>query len=167
MPECAVTAFVRRTPPTSSSTGCDDYYAKHINELPSDDQQNAARQRAATATIHYLQSYWKLADDEALVIEARRIPECSAWNFQLSNFWMESLDYRYHRISINKHSAAYEADGSVRIVVAHDDPGPGHPNWLETCGHREGGMLFRWIEADEHPGVDTRVVKLAELRQTS
>ena len=29
-----------------------------------------------------------------------RVPDL---NLQVDNYWMESLDYRYHRISINKH----------------------------------------------------------------
>jgi hypothetical protein len=48
---------------------------------------------------------------------------------------MESLDYRHHRIHLNPHTAQLERDGSLRIVVAHRDPGPRYPNWLETTGH--------------------------------
>jgi hypothetical protein len=139
-----------------------DRYSGHINQLPSDDQERC-QAAGGDAAIHYLQSYWELGPDEALVIEARTIPECQTWNFQLSNFWMESLDYRYHRISVNKQTAHYEDDGSVRIVVAHRSPGPAWPNWLETCGHSRGGMLFRWVDAASHPPVETRVVKFDEL----
>ena len=28
----------------------------------------------------------------------REIPECQTWNLQLSNAWMESLDYRFFRV---------------------------------------------------------------------
>ena len=55
---------------------------------------------------------------------------------------MESLDYRYHRISINKHTATYEQDGSVRVIVSRRDPQ--HPNWLEIGSHNEGTMCWRW-----------------------
>ena len=41
------------------------------------------------------------------MIEADKIPECQTWNFQLDNWWMESLDYRYHTIHLNKHTASY------------------------------------------------------------
>jgi hypothetical protein len=51
----------------------------------------------------------------------------------------------------------------VRIAVAHRDPGPRHPNWLDTAGHEQGGMLFRWVEAKEYPPIETRLVKLSEL----
>ena len=49
---------------------------------------------------------------------------------------MESLDYRHHTIHVNKHTAHYESDGSVRVVVSHTDPGV--PNWIETAGHQYG-----------------------------
>ncbi len=137
-------------------------YSAHLNELPADDQAECQR-AGGDANIFYLQSYWRLEPDEALVVEPARIPRCPYWNLQLSNYWMESLDHRHHRIHVNKHTAQYEPDGSVRIVIAHDDPGARWPNWLETTGHREGGMLFRWVHADEHPPVHTRVVKHAEL----
>jgi len=96
------------------------------------------------------------------IIEAPEIPECQTWNFQLDNWWMESLDYRHHTIHVNKHTAHYEADGSVRVVVSHTDPGV--PNWIETAGHNMGTMCWRWIGADKHPLLKSRVARLAELK---
>jgi len=80
----------------------------------------------------------------------------------VNNHWMESLDYRYHTIALNHHTARYRDDGSVRLVVAHDDPHV--DNWLETAGHRRGTMCLRWIRAAHHPQPQTRVVKAADLR---
>jgi hypothetical protein len=111
--------------------------------------------------ICYFHGYWELGPDEALVIEATP-PQCDYWNFQLNNHWMESLDYRYHPIAVNHHGAKYRNDGSVRIVVAHTDPGI--DNWIDTACHRRGTMCLRWIRADAHPQPITRVVKCAELR---
>jgi len=74
---------------------------------------------------------------------------------------MESLDYRYFNIHTNKHKARLEADGSVKIIVSHSDPV--HPNWINTSGHYQGTMCFRWIKAKEHPEPRTRVVKVSEL----
>ena len=74
---------------------------------------------------------------------------------------MESLDYRYFTISLNKHTARTGQDGSVRLVVAHEDPGV--DNWIETAGHSQGTMCFRWIRAKEHPQPRTFVTKLSEL----
>ncbi len=137
-------------------------YAAHANRLPSDDQEKCQR-AGGDANIHYCQGRWQLAPDEALVVEIERMPARGSWNFQLSNFWMESLDYRRHRIHLNPHTAVLEPDGGLRIVVAHRDPGPRFPNWLETAGHDRGGMLFRWIAADAHPPIATRVVALDAL----
>ncbi|MGH2668785.1 MAG: DUF1214 domain-containing protein, partial [bacterium] len=119
-------------------------YARHLNALPSDDQEKCQR-AGGDANIHYCQSRWQLGEGEALVIEIDHLPKRGGWNFQLSNFWMESLDYRHHRIHVNKHTAVAEPDGSVRVVVAHEDPGL--PNWIETAGHRHGTMCWRWIGA--------------------
>jgi hypothetical protein len=141
-----------------------EIYRDHLNQLPSDDQERCQR-AGGDAAIHYFQSFWKLAPDEALVVRAKKIPQCKTWNFQISNYWMESLDYRYYDISVNKHTASYEDDGSVTLVVAHQDPGKAFPNWLNTTGHDQGGMLFRWVEANEHPPIDTEVVKFADLNK--
>ncbi|MEE2679428.1 MAG: DUF1214 domain-containing protein [Myxococcota bacterium] len=136
-------------------------FQKHTNALPPNDQEMCQR-AGGDSNIFYHNSHWKLGFDEALVIELTP-PECTTWNLQLSNFWMESLDFRYHRIHVNKFTAAYEPDGSVRIVVTQNDPGPRWPNWLETCDHEEGAMLFRYVGATETPPIKTRVVSFADL----
>ena len=135
-------------------------FQRHSNALPRFDQgvSNAA---GGDPNITYYHSHWSLADDEALLIEVTPL-ECEYWNFQLNNYWMESLDYRYHDVHTNKHLAQYEADGSVRLVVAHEEPGL--PNWIDTAGHASGTMCFRWVRSDAHPEPRTRVVKLRELK---
>jgi hypothetical protein len=45
--------------------------------------------------------------------------------------------------------------------VAHKNPG--HANWVETAGHNNGTMCWRWIGAQEHPPVSARVLKLSDL----
>jgi len=55
---------------------------------------------------------------------------------------MESLDYRYFTICINKASAHYNPDGSVTVTVSHKDPGV--PNWIRSMRHNEGTMCWRW-----------------------
>ena len=135
-------------------------FQKHTNSLPMFDPE-VSLAAGGDPNIVYYHSHWAVAKEEALLIEAMP-PECEHWNFQLNNYWMESLDYRYHTIHTNKHLAHYEEDGSIRLVVAHEDPGL--PNWLETAGHTSGTMCFRWIRAAKHPQPRTRLVKLSELR---
>ncbi len=130
------------------------------NDLPPADQAYC-QSIGGDPNIFYFHSAWELADDEVLVIEAPEVPECQTWNFQLDNWWMESLDYRYHTIHINKHTAHYEPDGGVKLYISHTDPGV--PNWVETAGHNIGTMCWRWIGAKEHPSLNVRVVKLADI----
>ncbi len=134
-------------------------FKAHTNKLPRFDQEKS-NQAGGVPDIAYYHSYWKLEPDEALVIEAMP-PECDHWNFQLNNYWMESLDYRYYPVHVNKHTANYRSDGSVQVVVAAENKG--FDNWIDTVGHTEGTMCWRWVRANENPEPETRVVKLSEL----
>jgi hypothetical protein len=137
-----------------------DSLKENINTLPPADQAYC-QSIGGDPNIFYFHAHWALAEDEALEIRAPRIPECQTWNFQLDNYWMESLDYRYHRITVNKHTASYEEDGSVVLYISSRDPGAG--NWIDSAGHVDGTMCWRWIGTDDHPELETRVVKLADI----
>jgi len=135
-------------------------FNKHVNRLPQFDPDKSTA-AGGDPKIAYYHSYWELSPAEALVIAAMP-PECEHWNFQLNNHWMESLDYRYFRVHVNKHTAVYRDDGSVRVIVAHEDPGL--PNWITTAGHSCGTMCWRWIKAKDNPEPKTTVVRLSDLR---
>jgi hypothetical protein len=50
------------------------------------------------------------------------------------------------------------------VIVAHKDPG--HPNWIQTCGHNEGTMCWRWYrlkEGEEAREISCKVKKFEEL----
>jgi len=143
--------------------GWADGFRSHRNLLPRFDP-DLSRMFGGDPNIAYYHSYWELGADEALVIETP-VPDCDYWNFQLNNYWMESLDYRYHRISINGSSAKLRPDGSVRVVVAHRDPGGGVENWLDTAGHAFGTMCWRWVRAKDNPEPATRVVRVSDLER--
>lgn len=108
--------------------------------------------------IWYGHAYFELKADEAWVIETELPKNLRFWNFQLGNWWMESLDHVHHRIWINSSKAKLEADGRVILVAAPKDPGFG--NWIDTAGHSRGTALWRWVEADSHPLPRCRVIKL-------
>ena len=139
-------------------------YQKHPNALPQEDPE-ICRRVGGDPAIAYFNSYWQLAPDEALVVELSHVPDCRAWSLQVCNYWMESLDYRYHRTNVNKATAQLEQGGSVRIVVAAEDPG--HPNWITTAGHTTGTILFRLTGAKSIVEPTTRVVPLETLRAAS
>ena len=137
-------------------------FKKHTNQLPIFDPavSNAA---GGDASIIYHHSYWKLQDGDALIIEFTQ-PDCDTWNFQLNNYWVESLDYRYFPISINKHTAVMGSDGKIKIIVAASNPGV--PNWIDTCHHPEGTMCLRWyrLRQGASPVVpDCQVVSLKDM----
>lgn len=109
----------------------------------------------------YCAGRFVLAPDQALLIEGR-LPRCVFANIVLWNRYLQSFDYRYRRISLNRRQIKLEADGSYRIVVAHRDPGL--PNWLATEGRANGTLYWRFLlpESDiEQPR--TRLVAFADL----
>jgi hypothetical protein len=85
----------------------------------------------------------------------------------LLNRWFESLDYRYHTVHSNHLRAQAAEQGEITLVVAHRDPGL--PNWIDTTGHRQGIMLFRWTRpapGTELPDVRVEKVALDSLKET-
>lgn len=112
----------------------------------------------------YALGAFELEDDQAIVITGRS-PACIYWGVQLWNRYMQSLDYRYHRVSINHAQAVLESDGSWRVVIAHRDPGVA--NWLDTAGHREGLFFCRWLQAGGFPEQPTCVVMPVERVRTA
>ena len=138
-------------------------FQMHSNKLPMFDPavSNAA---GGEANIIYYHSHWKLDEDEVLLINAIP-PKCDTWNFQLNNYWMESLDYRYHKICINSHEAVVNSDDTITVVVSHRDPGCS--NWIETAGHQEGTMCWRWYrpETDPPKEIDAQVLKFDDLKK--
>lgn len=106
----------------------------------------------------YSLGLFRLEPDEVLLIEGRS-PPCTYWGAQVWNRYMQSLDYRYHRVSLNHAQVTLEADGSFRLAVAPRDPGL--PNWISTAGHREGLVFCRWLQAETLPEQPTtRVVSI-------
>ena len=102
--------------------------------------------------VTYAFSWWRIADGEALVIDVEP-PQTRYWGLQLCE----------RRSNLNDRHAVRQADGTVRIVVADGDPG--HPNWLDTCGHRTGVMFFRWLHADPSVMPTCRVVPVGAVAE--
>lgn len=134
--------------------GWTELFMTRPNELP-DFGQEMFQRAGGDPEIFYLHGYWTLRPGEVWVIETE-VPDCPYWNFQLDNWWMESMDHA-HRITVNKHTAVLEPNGDLTIVVAEKDPGWG--NWIDTTGHTSGTALLRWLGAATHPIPRCRVVK--------
>ncbi|GAA4519734.1 MULTISPECIES: DUF1214 domain-containing protein [Nonomuraea] len=108
-----------------------------------------------TPDAGYVICWYSLEPDQALVVEARP-PRCRYWGVHLANRWGQSLDHRSRTTALNARSATLAPDGTLRVVVAHADPG--EPNWLDTAGHPRGWVLFRWLLTDDVVIPEARVV---------
>lgn len=108
--------------------------------------------------VVYSFAWWRLGDDEALVIDVQP-PGTEYWSLQICDRWFQCHPDR--RTNLNDRHVVAEPDGSVRFVVADGDPG--HPNWLDSGGHRVGTAFFRWLHADPDEQPVCRVVKRADF----
>ena len=132
----------------------DLFKADHFNRFDLGDQ--AFFQAAGgDPNICYIYAYWELASNEIIQIRTK-VPDCDYWNIQLTNIWMESLDYRFFPVHLNQATADLDDDGFLTVHVSH------RPlqmkNNLVTTGHDRGLLLLRWVGASEHPIPD--LVKL-------
>ncbi|MEZ4217712.1 MAG: DUF1214 domain-containing protein [Myxococcota bacterium] len=109
----------------------------------------------------YAFCFFDLDPGEALVVETD-VPDARYWSLQLATMgWFEPVDPVHRITSINQRQAHVDGDGRVRVVVAHADPGA--PNWLDTGGHRDGLLTFRWFWPRSDPSPTTRVARLDEV----
>lgn len=90
---------------------------------------------------NYAMGIFELEDDEALIVELDEIPDSAYWSLQLGNVWSRSLEFRSHQTDINGFHAAIDPDGHFRAVISRRDPAVA--NWMDTCGYREGTIVFR------------------------
>lgn len=97
-----------------------------------------------------------LGPEEALIMKGR-MPKCLFSNVVLWNKFLQSFDYRYRQVSLNKRQMELAEDGSFTIVIAHRDPGVA--NWLDTEGRRFGIVYWRFVLPTEQvEPIDTEVV---------
>jgi hypothetical protein len=108
----------------------------------------------------------ELGDDEALIVENRVQLAPQYVGFQLGNLWGESLEYANRCSSRNGHQSVVDADGVIRLVIAHEDPGV--HNWLDTTGQPVFFMSPRWAysktpEPPDWPTISMKVVKRKDV----
>ncbi len=81
---------------------------------------------------------------------------------QLTNYWLEALDFSATGSHLNNKTAHYNKDGSIRVVIASQDPQVA--NWLNTKGHVAGTLQFRLARPNGAvPAFKTTLVPIAEL----
>nr|WHW29713.1 hypothetical protein [uncultured bacterium] len=119
------------------------------------------------STNLYAGGVFELAPDEALIVEVTINLQPNYFGFQLANLWGESLEYANCTSSLNGFQTVADADGVIRLVVAHQDPGV--HNWLDTDDHREGFLSPRWAYSqtpapDNWPKITANKVAFSQLR---
>jgi hypothetical protein len=112
--------------------------------------------------IVYGNDWWSLEPDEALIVETE-LPDARYWQVQLCDVWFRTMDFATRQTGLNHAQARIDSDGKLRCVVAHRDPGV--QNWLDTSGHPEGMIQYRWIWTESRPHPRVQVVPFAKLRE--
>jgi len=152
------TAFYRNT--TRMFADWSQKISQHPNTLPLWDQA-FCQMVGGDPNILYYHGHFKLNNEEAMVITLPSVPACQTWNIQVDNYWMESLDYRYHRVSLNQAQASVNSNGSVTLVLTSTDPGC--TNWISTAGHSEGTLCFRWVGAEDSVDPQVTVIPVGDI----
>lgn len=109
----------------------------------------------------YIQGWFDLKPDEALIIDTELPAQCRYWMFHLTDEFASSLNWLHNQVSINGHYAKVDSDGRFRAVVSEKDPGVA--NWLDTSGFPRGMISGRWKECSSFPKPDVRKVKFSEV----
>jgi len=96
-----------------------------------------------------------------VIVVTHRPPACRFWNLVVWNAFMATESLLDARTSINLGTAVPNADGTVTIVIGHDQQE--HPNAICTVGRDRGALAFRWFLADSVPARPTvEVVKAVD-----
>ena len=90
----------------------------------------------------YMFGTYQIEEDEALVIETDPL-DVRYWNLAIESRWHDTVDYADRRTHRTLDDVVLDPDGKLRFVLAHGRSP--HPNWLDTGGHAEGFMTFRWV----------------------
>lgn len=110
----------------------------------------------------YFSTAFDVPPGHALLIESALPRHFRYWNMQLTDEFLQSLDYVDLQCSLNDFQAKADSDSTLRVVICGEDPGV--HNWLDTGGARNGLMLGRWLDMDSTPMPQARLLPLADLR---
>lgn len=117
----------------------------------------------AFAGTDYFSGAFRCTPDEAVIIEIDA-PDCEYWNVELAQLQWEPGDWWARLVNYNLKQVHYEADGKVRFVACHADPGL--PNWFDCSGRTLHLIGFRFFETRAEQ-TEPRVMKvpLADLER--
>ena len=111
--------------------------------------------------IQYLGAWFQLRDDEAIRSAARKGPRPAPLLCRTPTRYLESGDYRFHKVGLNNRQVKLADDGSFSIYACHQNPGV--DNWVCTQGYENAHILIRTLLADPLMQASFSVVKLSEI----
>jgi len=109
----------------------------------------------------YYEGAYDLADDEALIVDAKVPSKFEYYSMIVTNEIYETTDWYNNHSSLNDSQLHVDRDGVLRVVVSAKDPGV--VNWLDTAGNPRGVIQGRWTECNSEPVPNARKVKLSEV----
>lgn len=140
---------------TTSRGVCDPDQRNTFPGAAANDASDAKRGRMAAHMI------WRLEPDEALIVEMDMHE--GFWIFGMGGAFAGSMDFLYRPVSYTPARTRIDADGVVRLVIAHGDPGV--HNWLDTQGFSDGNLTYRNLLTQSPARFRTRLVKSADVLQ--
>lgn len=100
---------------------------------------------------------------QALVVEFTP-PKAEYWGLQLTNYWLEPLDFDSEGSHFNNKTVRYNKAGSVRVVISTADPQVA--NWMNARGHVAGTLQFRLARSNKAvPEFKTTLVPISEANR--
>jgi hypothetical protein len=124
------------------------------NFPPEADTADDKKRGRAAANMH-----WQIAEDEALIVE---FPAHEGlWMLTNMGVFCNSMDYLYRPVSYTPSRTAVDDDGTIRMILCHDDPG--FHNWIDTQGFTRGNLTYRHMLAGRPVPLATRLVRRAAL----
>jgi len=112
--------------------------------------------------IVYGNDWWSLDPDEAMIVEFE-VPDARYWQIQLCDVWFRTMDWATHQTSLNHAQSYIHPDGRARFVIAHQDPGV--QNWIDTWGHPEGMIQYRYVWTNTEPPPSVTIVPLDRVQE--
>lgn len=120
--------------------------------------------KGGSASIAYGGGNFDLGPDEALIIETEIPEDVTYWSYQWYTYpWFEAPDYANRQTHLTGDMMHVNADGKVRMVFAHSDPGV--PNWIDTEGRDRGSVAYRYVGAKSAPAPSSRVVAFEAIAE--
>lgn len=131
----------------------------HPNQLVTAEAAAVGSENTTPDNLYMLGAF-DLPPGQALVLDLDP-PDTRYWSVTVENGWHECSEPFRTRSTGTHRSFTRRDDGTVRIVVAGEDPGV--PNWLDTGGRQHGFLVLRWLDNPAPPAVQAAVTPTAEV----